>query len=50
MCAVVQISREEAESEASKWVSPYKNNVPVHSTGAAIDIRLWDNVQAPFWI
>ena len=32
-----------AEEEASKWVSPYNNNVPVHSTGAAVDIRLWDN-------
>lgn len=35
-------NREEAEQEASKWVSPVKNNVPVHSTGAAVDVRLWD--------
>lgn len=33
---------EEAESEASRWVSPVKNNVPVHSTGLAVDIRLWN--------
>lgn len=30
-------------TETCKWVSPVINNVPVHSTGAAIDIRLWDN-------
>lgn len=35
-------SDEEVELETSKWVSPYKNNIPVHSTGAAIDIRLWN--------
>lgn len=34
---------EMAEQETSQWVSPYKNNVPVHSTGAAVDICLWDN-------
>lgn len=34
---------EQAEIATSKWVSPVKNNVPVHSTGAAIDIRLWNN-------
>ena len=32
---------EEAGSEAARWVSPVKNNVPVHSTGLAVDIRLW---------
>lgn len=37
------MSMEEAEKETSKWVSPVKNNIPVHSTGAAVDIRLWDN-------
>ena len=36
-----QLTAEEVETEASKWVSPVKNNIPVHSTGAAIDIRLW---------
>lgn len=34
---------EMAEKETAKWVSPVKNNTPVHSTGAAVDIRLWDN-------
>lgn len=33
---------DQAEAETSKWISPYKNNVPVHSTGAAVDIRLWN--------
>ena len=36
------LSDESVEIETAKWVSPYKNNVPVHSTGAAIDIRLWN--------
>src|SRR5205814_264227 len=35
------MTKEEAEAETSKWVSPYKNNVPVHATGAAIDIHLF---------
>ncbi|HVX01192.1 MAG TPA: M15 family metallopeptidase [Candidatus Babeliaceae bacterium] len=35
------ISEQEAYEETSKWVSPYINNVPVHSTGAAIDIHFW---------
>lgn len=34
------LTKGEAQNETSKWVSPYKSNVPVHSTGAAIDIRL----------
>lgn len=38
-----EMTAEEAEAETSKWVSPYKNNVPVHSTGAAIDIHMWSN-------
>lgn len=38
-----ELTLEMAELEAAKWISPYKNNVPVHSTGAAVDIRLWDN-------
>lgn len=29
-------------AETSKWVSPVINNVPVHSTGGAVDIRLYD--------
>lgn len=36
------LSDEAAELEAAKWVSPVKNNIPVHSTGAAVDIRLWN--------
>ncbi len=39
---------EMAEQETAKWVSPYKNNVPVHSTGAAIDMRLWDSKKKVF--
>lgn len=35
-------SYETAEEEASKWISPVKNNVPAHSTGGAIDMGLWD--------
>jgi zinc D-Ala-D-Ala dipeptidase len=38
-----EMSLEMAEKETAKWVSPVKNNTPVHSTGAAVDIRLWDN-------
>lgn len=34
---------EMAEKETAKWISPVKNNTPVHSTGAAVDLRLWDN-------
>lgn len=37
------LTLEMAEQEAAKWVSPYKNNIPVHATGAAIDIRLMDS-------
>jgi len=37
------MSFEMAEKETAKWVSPVKNNTPVHSTGAAVDMRLWDN-------
>lgn len=39
---------EMAEAETCKWVSPVKNNVPVHSTGAAVDIRLWDEKECRF--
>lgn len=39
---------EMAEKETAKWVSPVKNNTPVHSTGAAVDIRLWDNKNSCF--
>ncbi len=37
-----ELSLEDAEKETAKWISPYKDNIPVHSTGAAVDIRLWD--------
>jgi D-alanyl-D-alanine dipeptidase len=30
----------ELDLETAKWVSPTKNNVPVHATGGAIDMRL----------
>lgn len=35
-----ELTDSELDAETSKWVSPIKNNVPVHSTGAAVDIRL----------
>jgi zinc D-Ala-D-Ala dipeptidase len=44
----ISLTQEEAEKEASKWVSPIKNNVPVHATGAAVDIRLWDTKNQEF--
>lgn len=37
-----QLSEEQAFAETSKWVSPVRNNIPVHATGGAIDIRAWD--------
>jgi D-alanyl-D-alanine dipeptidase len=43
-----EMNREALEVETSKWISPVKNNVPPHSTGAAIDIRLWDNKRNDF--
>ncbi len=42
------MSEEEVFSEACKWVSPVRNNIPVHSTGGAVDIRLWDNKAQKF--
>lgn len=41
-------TQEQIFTETCKWVSPVVNNVPVHSTGAAIDIRLWDNKNQEF--
>lgn len=41
-------TEEEAYQATSKWVSPYKNNVPVHSTGAAVDIHLWSDKKKAF--
>jgi len=48
MAANPAMTDEEAEAETSKWVSPVKNNVPVHSTGAAVDIRLWDTLKKDY--
>jgi D-alanyl-D-alanine dipeptidase len=42
------LSDDDAEIETAKWVSPVKNNVPVHSTGAAVDIRLWNENTGDF--
>ncbi|MBP9765138.1 hypothetical protein KBD08_02265 [Candidatus Babeliales bacterium] len=39
---------EQAYQEACKYISPYINNVPVHSTGAAVDIHLWSNKKQSF--
>jgi len=36
------LTKDQLEQEAAKWISPVKNNIPVHSTGAAVDLRLWD--------
>jgi D-alanyl-D-alanine dipeptidase len=38
-----QMSDDEVFNETSKWVSPVKDNTPVHSTGGAVDIRIWNN-------
>ncbi|MCC2647124.1 MAG: putative peptidase vanX D-ala-D-ala dipeptidase [Rickettsiaceae bacterium] len=42
------LTLEAAQKEASKWVSPTKDNIPVHSTGAAVNIRLYDEVNKAF--
>jgi D-alanyl-D-alanine dipeptidase len=42
------MSEEDVFAETCKWVSPVRNNIPVHSTGAAIDIRLWDTKNNQF--
>lgn len=42
------MSDDEVFKETSKWVSPVVNNVPFHTTGGAIDIRLWDNERNQF--
>ena len=36
-----ELTEQEAYEETCKWVSPYINNVPTHSTGAAVDIALY---------
>lgn len=42
------LNDEAVEFEAAKFVSPVKNNIPVHSTGAAVDIRLWNTYTNEF--
>ena len=42
------LTENEIFSEASKWVSPTKDNIPVHSTGGAVDVRLWSNETGNF--
>ncbi len=46
--AMPGISQEDAQKEASKWISPVNNNVPAHSTGAAIDFGLWCNNKSAY--
>lgn len=36
-----KLSHDELYALTCTWVSPYINNIPVHSTGAAIDIHLY---------
>lgn len=48
LAAYPQFTLEEATQETCKWVSPVENNIPVHSTGAAVDFRLWDNRKQAF--
>jgi D-alanyl-D-alanine dipeptidase len=43
-----EMSAEAVYAETSTWVSPYINNVPAHSTGAAVDIHLWNNKTGSF--
>lgn len=42
------MTEDELFAETCKWVSPVKDNIPVHSTGAAVDIRLWDTKNKQF--
>lgn len=39
---------QQAYDETCKWVSPYIDNIPVHSTGAAVDIALFDQKSQRF--
>jgi len=48
LAAHPKMTQQEAYTETSKWVSPYINNVPVHSTGAAIDIHIFDRKSKTF--
>lgn len=42
MAANPEMSYDQAYEQTCYWVSPYINNTPVHSTGAAIDIALYN--------
>jgi D-alanyl-D-alanine dipeptidase len=42
------LSDEEVYKQTSTWVSPYKDNIPTHSTGAAIDFALYDSKNKKF--
>jgi len=48
MAADPTLSYEEAYRKTSCFVSPYIDNLPTHSTGAAIDICLWSNKKQAF--
>lgn len=41
-------TQEQIIAETSKWVSPTKNNIPAHSTGGAIDLRLYDKTKSQY--
>ncbi len=43
-----ELTEEQLYEETSKWVSPYINNVPTHSTGAAVDIALYSKKAEKF--
>jgi len=42
------LTEQEVYQETARWVSPYKDNVPAHSTGGAIDIHLFSNKKKAF--
>lgn len=46
--ATPAMTDEQAYAETCKWVSPIQNNIPVHSTGGAIDVRLWNSETEQF--
>jgi len=41
-------TEEQAYAETSKWLSPYIDNVPAHSTAGAIDIHIYNNKTQQF--
>lgn len=42
------LTQEQLYNHTCKYVSPYINNIPTHSTGAAIDIALYSNKKGVF--